>query len=177
MPHHETGDSSVLTALFKHNVWANLKLLDFCEGLSDEQLDPSAIGGFGTIRDTLQHIVGAEVSYVNRVNDRMPAQTLKRDEPPSFALMKEAVRWAGDELVQLATSATSDSQVRQRPPRREVEYPLAGLMVQVINHATEHRAQIAAIITQLGMEPPDMSGWSYMEESGEIKELGAGTTA
>jgi uncharacterized damage-inducible protein DinB len=47
-------------------------------------------------------------------------------------------------------------------------------MVQAINHATEHRAQISAIITQLGMEPPDMSGWQYMEEIGELQEFGAG---
>ncbi len=35
---NERGDTSVLTSLFGHNAWANLKLLDFCEGLSDEQL-------------------------------------------------------------------------------------------------------------------------------------------
>jgi hypothetical protein len=27
--------------------------------------------------------------------------------------------------------------------------------------------------TQLGMEPPDMSGWQYMEEIGELQEFGA----
>jgi uncharacterized damage-inducible protein DinB len=177
MPENEQGDHSVLTALFKHNAWANLKLLDFCEGLSDEQLDTTAIGGFGSIRATLQHIVGAEISYVNRVNGKMPAQTLRRDETPSFALMKDAVRWASDELRQLALSARSDTLVRQEPPRTHIEYPLAGLMVQAINHATEHRAQIAAIITQLGLEPPDMSGWNYLEEGGELKELGSGTAA
>ena len=47
-------------------------------------------------------------------------------------------------------------------------------MVQAITHSTEHRTQISAIITQLGMEPPDMSGWKYMEEIGELQEFGAG---
>ena len=32
------------------------------------------------------------------------------------------------------------------------------------NHATEHRAQIMAILTQLGVEPRDLSGWAYFEE-------------
>ena len=27
------GDTSVLTKLFQHNTWANLKLLNFCESL------------------------------------------------------------------------------------------------------------------------------------------------
>ena len=41
--------------------------------------------------------------------------------------------------------------------------PVWLLLVQSINHATEHRAQIAAILTQLGVEPPGMDGWSYHE--------------
>jgi uncharacterized damage-inducible protein DinB len=160
----------VLTALFGHNAWANLKLLDFCAGLSDEQLDSTAIGGYGSIRDTLRHIVGAEVSYVERVNGRLPAQPPSPDQPVGPAALKDAVRWASDELLALALSARKDSRVRQRPPRQLIEYPLASLIAQAIGHATEHRAQISAIITQLGLEPPDMSGWAYMEEMGELQE-------
>jgi uncharacterized damage-inducible protein DinB len=174
MSESQQGDTSVLTTLFEHNAWANLKLLDFCAGLSDEQLDTAAIGGFGSIRDTLRHIVSAEVSYVERVNAKLPPQPLAPNEFPGFAALKDAVRWASDELLQLALSARKDSIVRQRPPRQIYEYRLASLMVQAIGHSTEHRAQIAAIITQLGMEPPDMSGWQYMDEIGELCEIGAG---
>lgn len=172
MLENERGDTSVLTALFGHNAWANLKLLDFCEGLSAEQLDATAIGGFGSIRDTLRHIVGAEVSYVERVNGKLPAEPLAPGQVASFAVLKDAVRWAGDELLQLALSARKGTSVRQRPPRQLIEYPLASLMAQAVSHSTEHRTQIAAIITQLGMEPPDMSGWKYMEEMGELQPLG-----
>lgn len=173
MPEQDPGDTSVLTALFAHNTWANLKLLDFCERLSDEQLDATAIGCFGSIRDTLQHIVRGEVSYVERVNGKLPAKPLPPDQVPGFEELKEAVRWAGDEMLQLALSARSDTRVRQRPPRMLVEYNLATLIAQALSHSTEHRTQISAIITQLGVEPPDMSGWHYMEETGELKEFGA----
>lgn len=172
MQENEGGDTSVLTTLFAHNVWANLKLLDFCERLSDEQLDATAIGCYGSIRDTLWHIVGAEVSYVQRVNGKLPAKPLPPDQFPGFEVLKDAVRWAGDELLQLALSARKGTIVRQRPPRQLIEYRLASLMVQAVGHSTEHRTQISAIITQLGMEPPDMSGWNYMEEIGELHELG-----
>jgi uncharacterized damage-inducible protein DinB len=167
----QPGDTSVLITLFAHNTWANLKLLDFCEHLSDQQLDATAIGCFGSIRDTLWHIVGAEVSYVERVNGKLPERPLSPDQFPSFEMLKDAVRWAGDELLQLALSARKDTSVRQRPPRQLFEYKLASLIVQAISHSTEHRTQISAIITQLGLEPPDMSGWNYMEEIGELQEL------
>jgi uncharacterized damage-inducible protein DinB len=173
MQDNERGDTSVLATLFAHNTWANLKLLDYCEGLSDAQLDATAIGCFGSIRDTLVHIVGAEVSYVERVNGRLPAKPFSRDQFPGFEVLKDAVRWAGDELLQLALSAREDTSVRQRSPRQLFEYRLASLIAQALSHSTEHRTQISAIITQLGMEPPDMSGWQYMDEIGELRELGA----
>jgi uncharacterized damage-inducible protein DinB len=48
---------SLLVTFYEHNTWANLRLLDFCAGLSDEQLDASAPGTFGRVRATLVHIV------------------------------------------------------------------------------------------------------------------------
>lgn len=177
MPEQETGDTSVLTTLFAHNTWANLKLLEFCEKLSDEQLDSTAIGCFGSIRATLQHIIGAEVGYVERVNGKLPAAQPSTDRFLGFEVLKEAARWTGDELLQLALAARKETLVRQRPPRQRYEYTLASLIVQALTHSTEHRTQISAIITQLGVEPPDMSGWQYMEEIGELKELGPDSEA
>ena len=171
----ERGDTSVLTGLFAHNGWANLKLLDFCEKLSDEQLDTTGIGFFGSIRDTLRHIVSAEVSYVVRVNGKVPPTPISRDQFPGFAALKDVARWSNDELLQLALAARREQfVVREREDGMVFVYPLASLMVQAINHANEHRAQIAAVITQLGMEPPDMSGWQYMVETGEYQESEAG---
>ena len=171
---NERGDTSVLTKLFGHNAWANLKLLDFCEGLSDEQLDITAVGGFGSIRATLVHIVGAEVSYVRRVNGKLPAVPPRRGEFPGFGVLKDAVRWSAEELLQLALSARADTLVQEHEERMRYEYKLAALMVQAITHSCEHRTQVSAIITQLGLEPPDMSGWNYMQEMGELQELGEG---
>ncbi|MBX0328581.1 hypothetical protein K2Z83_12925 [Oscillochloris sp. ZM17-4] len=168
------GDASVVAALFAHNTWANLKLLDFCAQVSDAQLDATAIGGYGSIRATLSHIIRAEVSYVERVSGTRPPRPLAGEQPPSFALLQEVARWAGDELLQLALSARKDTIVREREQGQVCEYPLASLIVQEVTHATEHRTQIATIITQLGMEPPDLSTWQYMVETGEFREFAEG---
>jgi uncharacterized damage-inducible protein DinB len=176
MPTDRPGDTSVLTSLFRHNTWANLKLLDSCVGLSDDQLQATAIGTYGSIRKTLVHLVRAEVDYVNRATGKLPAVPLPSDQFPGFEVLKDAVRWAGDELSQLAVIARADTIVRETFPQEPIviEYPLSGLMVQAVNHSTEHRTQVSAIITQLGVEPPDMSGWMYMEEMGEFLERQSG---
>ena len=165
------GDDSVLVKLFGHNAWANLKLLAVCEGLNDAQLDATAVGGYGSIRDTLQHLVIAEQNYVNQVNDHLPAVPLIRGQWAGFPTLTAAVAWAGEELLAIARSARAETVNRVRAPRPVVEYKLSTLMVQAVTHSTEHRTQVATILTQLGIEPPDMSGWRYMEELGEIKDF------
>ena len=37
------------------------------------------------------------------------------------------------------------------------------VLVQVINHATEHREQIKSMLSALGVTPPDIDGWDYGE--------------
>ena len=170
MSQTEPGDTSVVTALFRHNVWATLKLLDFCEGLTEEQLGTTAVGGYGAIRSTLVHIIGAESSYVKRVNGRQPPHPLTRGQWPGFAVLKDAVRWTADEMLQLAVSARTDTLVREQEGRAVAEYPLADLMAQAITHSCEHRTQVATILTQLGLDPPDMSNWCYMVETGIFRE-------
>ncbi len=109
MVDNQQGDSSVLTALFAHNVWANLKLLDFCERLSDEQLDATAIGGFWL---HTRHIAayhqrrGGVLWSVSTA--KLPAAPPQSDQFPGFAVLKEAARWAGGELLQLALSAREE---------------------------------------------------------------------
>jgi uncharacterized damage-inducible protein DinB len=169
----QRGDTSVATTLFRHNAWANLVLLDFCAGLSAGQLDATAIGGFGSIRDTLVHIASSEVDYVNLVTERWPDTPPPPDEFLGFAILRDGVRWAGDQFRQLASTARADTIVRvTRPDEPIFEYPLASFLVQVANHSTAHREQISTIITQLGLEPPSMTGWTYMREMGEFREFG-----
>ena len=170
MPDDRPGDTSVLTSLFRHNTWANLKLLDFSAGLSDDQLQATAVGTYGTIRETLLHFVRAEVDYVNRATGKSPAVPLQRGLFPGFEVLKDSVRWAGDELSQLAVAAHAGHIVRETDPQEPVavEYPLSSLLVQALNHSTEHRTQVSTIITQLGVEPPDMSRLDVYGGSGRV---------
>jgi uncharacterized damage-inducible protein DinB len=176
MSENRVGVTSVLTSLFRHNTWANLKLLDFCAGLTDEQLKTTAVGAYGSLRATLAHMIGAEVDYTCRVTGKAPPAWLFGDENPGFDVLKDTARQAGEELVGLAVIARADTTVRETDPQAglSVEYPLSSLLVQAINHATEHRQQVSAIITQLGLEPPAMDGWAYMEAMGEFREFRSG---
>jgi uncharacterized damage-inducible protein DinB len=42
--------------------------------------------------------------------------------------------------------------------------PTAFYLVQAINHSTEHRSQIKIALTQAGISPPELDGWTWDDE-------------
>jgi uncharacterized damage-inducible protein DinB len=156
--------SESLVELFRLNSWANQRLFDACEGLSDAQLDATVVGTFGSIRDTLVHIVGAQERYVTALAAVGPVSAIRERDPfPGLAELRDGARTSGEALVELAAQARSGATVTTTWRGEGYTLPVWLLLVQAINHATEHRAQAAAILTQQGIAPPGMDGWTYHE--------------
>jgi uncharacterized damage-inducible protein DinB len=82
----------------------------------------------------------------------------------TIAEMLESVRASGAGLIEWASKVQADDTVQvEWDDGMMREVPKAFYLTQAINHATEHRAQIMAILTQLGIQPPDLDGWSYFD--------------
>jgi uncharacterized damage-inducible protein DinB len=152
--------------LFKHNLWANLRLLDTCERLDDAQLTREVVGTYGSIRDTWVHLVAAEGRYVALLSDGQPDRSFgERTGFSSWQDLRERAQRSGEALVAIATDF--DGSRVLRGVRNGEAYAISATvpMIQAINHATEHRVHIAAILTQLGVEPPTLDGWQYGQEA------------
>jgi len=156
--------TDTLTTLFDHNRWANVRILERCAGLTAEQLDATIVGAYGSIRDTLQHIVTAERSYVSRISTGQPYRRPEDAPPLTLAEMTESVRTSGSGLIEWAPKVQAGDTVQVNWEGAPRDVPKTILLTQAINHATEHRAQVMAILTQLGTQPPELDGWSYFEE-------------
>jgi uncharacterized damage-inducible protein DinB len=142
-----------LTTLFSHHLWANLCLLERCATLNPEQLAATIPGAYGSIFDTMQHIVTSEQSYFSRISTGQPLRRPADAPPLSIAEMIDSLRTTGTGLIEWAPNW-------EGTPR---DVPKAVILTQIINHATEHHKQIKAILTQLGIEPPDLQGWEYFD--------------
>lgn len=157
--------SESLIEMFRHNAWANQRLFDACEGLTDDQLDATVVGTYDSIRKTLMHIAGAQERYVAALAESGPITVIREREPfPGVAELRDAARTSSEALIEFATQAQSGATITTTWRGLEHTLPVWLLLVQAINHATEHRAQVAAILTQQGIEPPSMDGWTYHEE-------------
>ncbi|HKB17416.1 MAG TPA: DinB family protein [Candidatus Dormibacteraeota bacterium] len=83
----------LLIETFRYNRWANLHLLDVCARFSEEQLQLTTPGTYGTIAATLQHLLGAEQRYLRRRSgtSRKSTRTTRFPASPGCARSRNAV--------------------------------------------------------------------------------------
>lgn len=158
----------LIEAFYRQNEWANLRIIETCRGLTDEQLDSNAVGAYGTIRETLVHLVGGETSYVTRLHGRYDGPAIDRHESfQGFDVLEAAVRASTTGLLELAHRAAAEPfEYRDQDGEMvDAEVPL----VQAINHGTEHRGQICTILTALGITPPEIDGWVWGDTTGRVR--------
>lgn len=160
---------SIIMGLFEHNNWANLQIIQACSSLSEEQLDaePQTITK-GSIRSTLQHLINSQEDYLSQlmgIESRFNWQT-----PPDFDELRQAATDTGEGLIALTRDESSNSlQTKFEKDGYSVEPWL--VMVQTINHATEHREQIKSMLSNLGITPPRIDGWAYGKVTNALVQL------
>ncbi len=167
---HHVSMTTNLQQLFRHHLWANRRILEACAGLSSGQLDARAAGTYGTIDRTLFHLIASVDSYAARLAVR--SRLLVNDHAlplPPMAELRSVLEHAGTELIELAGSTTETRLVEVTGDDGPHTVPAWIVLVQAIDHGREHRTHIATILTQLGIEPPDMDGWAF-QESGAAAE-------
>jgi uncharacterized damage-inducible protein DinB len=79
-----THPEPTLVELLRYNNWANAQVLAGCRELTDDQLASAAPGSFGSIRDTLEHIIRAEADYVGRMTGGRPRPQFDWRKPASM---------------------------------------------------------------------------------------------
>jgi uncharacterized damage-inducible protein DinB len=148
-----------LVKLFEHNNWANLQIVKACSALSDEQLDAQPQSATkGSIRETLSHFVASQRGYLSLLT--MPAEE-RPSGRPAFDELADSARKSGEGFVSLAEGETSLARETQLQTSDGWFVEPWVVVVQAINHATEHREQIKSMLSALGVTPPEIDGWDF----------------
>ncbi len=145
---------STLAELFDYNYWARDRQLAACAALSTEQLLRPMGGSFGSLRDTLAHLVMAEWVWLERWQGRSPRTAPSPEEFPSLEAIDE--RWRTVERGVRGYLAGLREEELARPltyvnlKGETWTYPLWRTLVHVVNHQTYHRGQVTTLLRQLG---------------------------
>jgi uncharacterized damage-inducible protein DinB len=160
----------ILLEAFRHHAWANKQLLAACRGLPHAQLTVPGTAA-GTDRGILaifNHIIQSDRGYVSR-----------RGERPDWVENAEDTA----DLDELERRAEENAQVWERFLAQPLEATKliildqgafeaeqSVLVVQALHHGNAHREQICAVLTGLGVAPPDIQAWAYAQATGHARE-------
>ena len=150
--------------LYAYDRWANNRVFQGVSTLSAEQFTRELGGSFGSVRDTLVHIVAGEWGWLTIWKEPSLSSAFVTDlwtrldavfHPNTFRGV-DAVRskWVEveKEQVEFLSRVTNES-LRRMLPVRETHISLAHLMQHLANHSTYHRGQVALMMRQLAAAP------------------------
>jgi uncharacterized damage-inducible protein DinB len=158
-PHAEL----TIPEFIRYNNWANQKVLQACQSLSEDQLALSIPGAYGTIRDTLEHIIRGEMQYLEILSGSCPQPHFQWEARPGVTEMTAYAAQVGDALVDVAQRILPTDQVIEEDDGKQYHYQALALFIQIINHGVEHRTNITTVLNQGLQTPPDVDGWAYLE--------------
>ena len=164
----------LLSDAFEHHAWATLRLIDACAVLPAGQLDTTVPGTYGSIIDTLRHLVGADSWYLYRCGGES-AHRIEDDEEAGMdlaalrqAMTDQATGWRA--VVAGEIDPDTDI-VARRDDGAEMHAPLGIRLAQVLHHGTDHRSQVCTALTSLGVEPPLIDVWDFGAEVGRVTDV------
>jgi uncharacterized damage-inducible protein DinB len=159
-----TKPNDVLREMFDHHLWATETLIDHLEALPAERLDASVPGTYGSMIDTLTHMIDADSRYLLRLRDPSPPPHEDRVGVTLAHLRSEMPehrdRWdaALDEIERGELSTRIADHQSDYPDTPDAE---GLLLLQAIHHGNDHRTQICSTLGALGEEVPELDGWNY----------------
>jgi uncharacterized damage-inducible protein DinB len=159
-----TTPNDIVRAMFEHHLWATEQLIDHLEGLPAERLDASVPGTYGSMIDTLTHLIDADGRYLVRLRDPAPPPMEDRQGVPLARLRDDLAehrrRW--DQAIDALERGELRAEIRDHSSGYPDTPDAEGLLLlQAIHHGNDHRTQICSTLGALDEEVPELDGWAY----------------
>lgn len=159
--------------LLQQNAWANERILEACRALTAQQLELSIPGTYGKIQDVLTHLLAAEQRYIRALSgEARPDMLSERNGFPGIDVLFDHARWSGPRLIALARAIAPGETFDQSYQGKRFRSVKSVVLVQAVEHGTEHRAHSTVTMSFHGIQPPPLDGWTYGDHRGQIVELG-----
>jgi uncharacterized damage-inducible protein DinB len=157
---------------FAHHVWATLRLVDACLALSPQQLGTAVPGTYGSILDTLRHLIGSDawdlfVATGDRAfvinEDNMHLRELRA------AMETHGPAWSRLLAQNLDPHAVLNEVDEDDGYERNITMGIQ--LAQALHHGTDHRSQICTALTTIGVEPPRIDVLDFGIQEGGVVEI------
>ena len=147
-----------LERLYDYSYWANRKMFSVLTQLTPEQFTRNVAGSYGSVRNTLVHILSAEWGWLDRCGGPARGPALKADDYPTVDSLID--RWTTVEahmrsFLASLTDADLLRSIEFKLPAadRAQVMRLGDLLQHGANHGVHHRGQVALLLRVLGHVP------------------------
>lgn len=148
-----------IRSLCAYDTWANGRIFDTAALLTPDQFTGIDDSSYGSVRNTLVHIVDAQQIWLFRISRSDTPVKLKVEEYPDVEAIR--VRWieidtAIRDFVNALDASELDKVISYFNSRGEPNaYTLWQILFHQINHGGQHRGELAMVLTSFGCSP----GW------------------
>lgn len=161
-----------IALMARFNAWVNKRVYGCVAGLSDADYRKDRKAYFGSIHNTLNHLLVVDRTWTSRIRSvDHGIESLDQILYDDFAALR-AAREAEDAALIELVDGLSDEELR-----RPVSYRfMTGdgrhssrrdhILITLFNHQTHHRGQIHAMLTQQDIDPPPLDVIVFLEEAG-----------
>lgn len=157
--------------LARYNTWANGRLYAACATLSDAEYRKDRKAFFGSLHGTLNHILVGDRIWLGRITGSPSGVSsldqILFDDVASLRAARETEDARIEAVVAPWTDADFRRTVRYRTiasPQKDMATPLDIVLGHMFNHATHHRGQAHALLSQAGASPPALDLVFYMRD-------------
>jgi uncharacterized damage-inducible protein DinB len=146
-----------LERLYDYSYWVNKKLFEVISRLSDEEFTRQVAGSYGSIRNTLVHVMSAEWGWLDRCGGPARGPKLEPSDYPNATAV--FTRWSTVErqMREFLSALTDDDLDREvefgLKPTEKHTLTVRQLLQHGVNHNAHHRGQVALILRELGYSP------------------------
>ncbi len=159
--------ADLIRTFYDYHTWADERILATAANLSDAQFVAAGSASFSSVRDTLVHALWAQWNWLSRWHGRPNPAHFDPVAYPDIGAVR--ARWAEIDgethaFVAQVDEAALDRTLRYVNSRNEpMAYPLWQQMLHLVNHGTQHRSEVAAILTEYGHSPGLMDFIVYLD--------------
>jgi uncharacterized damage-inducible protein DinB len=153
--------------MFDYGYWANAKLFDVMSQLTPEQFTETVAGSYGSVRNTIVHMLSAEWGWLDRCGGAKRGPALNAADFPTLASVRDKWLEVEGHLREFLRN------LRDEELGRVVEFalgngpkqsmPLGALMQHAAVHGVHHRGQIALLLRMLGKVPGNVDILIYYD--------------
>ena len=162
----------VIQECFRYSDWARDVVHGIAVTLDSDALSHSFDFGLKTISSTLLHIGDAEMWWFENWGEVPPTEfTQLAEDGVSMAELVERFAETSEKRNVLLEGLVDEDLLRvvevQVAPGMRVSFRVGESMLQLFNHGSHHRAQVLAMLSELGLDVPllDLAQWQLDQQA------------